>query len=300
MPSGLALVIAVKQWPHLVGVAPTAATSSRCLRSLCGARAWQLPSLACGVAALAGLFALERVPRIPGALVVIIASIAAAAAAGRARGRAHRAHPPGADGAAVHAPAGVHWLPLTEFSLALMFILYAESYGSIRTYALKHDETVQSNRDLIALGVANMVSGLFQGTPVGAGYSGTSANDAAGARSRFAGLSAAAVVLVLVLSFLSWIERIPQPALAAIVIHAVSKSLRLERLQSLSALAAGPAHRLRRSARGAGVRRAERPAGRDRLQPRHAAALTRASRAWRCSAASGSTTTSAWRAFPMR
>src|SRR5262249_29860273 len=48
-----------------------------------------------------------------------------------------------------------------------------------------------------------------------------------GAESRLAGLSAAAVVLVLVLAFLGWIERIPEPALAAIVIHAVSKSLRL-------------------------------------------------------------------------
>jgi MFS superfamily sulfate permease-like transporter len=34
------------------------------------------------------------------------------------------------------------------------------------------------------------------------------------------------VVLVLVLAFLGWIERIPEPVLAAIVIHAVSKSLR--------------------------------------------------------------------------
>jgi MFS superfamily sulfate permease-like transporter len=78
----------------------------------------------------------------------------------------------------------------------------------------------------LALGVANLVSGLFHGTPVGAGYSGTSANDAAGAQSRLAGLTAAAVVLVLVLVFLPWIEQIPEPALAAIVIHAVSKSVR--------------------------------------------------------------------------
>ena len=124
-------------------------------------------------------------------------------------------------------PAGVRWLPVTEFSLALMFILYAESYGSIRTFALKHDEEVRPNRDLIALGVANLVAGLFHGTPVGAGYSGTSANEAAGARSRLAGLAAAAVLLLLVLLFLRWIERIPEPVLAAIVIHAVSKSLRL-------------------------------------------------------------------------
>jgi SulP family sulfate permease len=79
----------------------------------------------------------------------------------------------------------------------------------------------------LALGVANIVSGLFRGAPVGAGYSGTSANDAAGAHSRFSGLTAAAVVGVLVLLFLPWIERIPEPVLAAVVIHAVSKSLRL-------------------------------------------------------------------------
>jgi MFS superfamily sulfate permease-like transporter len=196
---GLALVIAVKQWPHLVGVATHSTTFFALLAELVhDPGAWQLPSLACGVAALAGLFALERVPRIPGALVVIIASIAASSALA-ARGVALTGP--------IHLalrmpqfawPEGVHWLALTEFSLALMFILYAESYGSIRTYALKHDQLVQPNRDLLALGVANIVSGLFQGTPVGAGYSGTSANDAAGARSRFAGLCAAAVVLLLV------------------------------------------------------------------------------------------------------
>jgi MFS superfamily sulfate permease-like transporter len=108
-----------------------------------------------------------------------------------------------------------------------MFILYAESYGSIRTYALKNDDDVQPNRDLLAFGLANVVSGILLGTPVGAGYSATSANDAAGAQSRMAGLYAAATVLLLVLAFLRWIERIPEPVLAAIVIHAVSKSLRV-------------------------------------------------------------------------
>ena len=43
------------------------------------------------------------------------------------------------------------------------------------------------NRDLLVLGVANALSGLLHGMPVGAGYSGTSANEAAGARSRLVG-----------------------------------------------------------------------------------------------------------------
>jgi sulfate permease, SulP family len=225
---GLALVIALKQWPTMVSLHTHSSEFFALLAELGrDLPVWHLVSLACGLTALAGLFVLERVPRVPGALVVIVSAILASpwlAAHGVAlTGPIHLAlslpH--------FSATQGVHYGSLVEYSVALMFILYAESYGSIRTYALKHDDTVQPNRDLVALGVANAVSGVFQGTPVGAGYSATSANEAAGAQSRFAGLYAAATVLLLVLVFLPWIERIPEPALAAIVIHAVSKSLRI-------------------------------------------------------------------------
>jgi sulfate permease, SulP family len=224
---GLALVIAVKQWPLLVNV-PAHDSGFFALIVELGRefRTWHLPSLACGLVALAGLFALERVPRLPGALVVIVASILAATLLA-----AHGVVLTGPIHLALTMPSfaippGAHPLQLVELALAVMFILYAESYGSIRTFALEHDETVQPNRDLWAFGAANLVSGLLHGTPVGAGYSATSANDAAGAQSRLAGLTAAGVVLVLVVAFLGWIERIPEPTLAAIVIHAVSKSLR--------------------------------------------------------------------------
>ncbi|HKD55486.1 MAG TPA: SulP family inorganic anion transporter [Steroidobacteraceae bacterium] len=225
---GLALVIAVKQWPILVHVPAHSGDFFGLIAELLrGYRAWQLPSLASGLTALAGLFMLERVPRLPGTLVVIVGSILAApwlAAHGVALTgpiRLALATPSFA------VPAGTHALALVGFSIAVMFILYAESYGSIRTFALGSGDTVDPNRDLLALGVANFVSGLFHGTPVGAGYSGTAANAAAGAQSRLAGVSAALVVLILVLLFLPWIERIPEPALAAVVIHAVTKSVRL-------------------------------------------------------------------------
>lgn len=247
---GLALVIAVKQWPHIVGMHVQSTDFiplvGEILRNV---GAWQPTSLVVGVSALLGLFTLERVRYIPGVLVVIVAGIAAApwlASQGVVlTGPIHL----GLEMPAIYMPAGGHWLPLVEFALALMFILYAESYSSIRTFALKHNDTVRPNRDLIALGIANVVSGAFHGTPVGAGYSGTSANEAAGAQSRAAGLFAAATVLALVVLFLPWIERIPAPVLAAIVIHAVSKSLRLgvfrpyfhwrrDRLVTLTAVAA--------------------------------------------------------------
>jgi MFS superfamily sulfate permease-like transporter len=247
---GLALVIAVKQWPHIVAIHPhSTAFAPLLIEILRDIGAWNPTSLAAGVCALIGLFALERVRHVPGVMIVIVTGIAAAPwLASRGvllTGPIHL----GLEMPAFALPESGQWLPLVEFSLALMFILYAESYSSIRTYALKHNDTVQPNRDLFALGLANVVSGAFHGTPVGAGYSGTSANEAAGAQSRAAGLYAAATVLALVLLFLPWIERIPDPVLAAIVIHAVSRSMRIgvfrpyfrwqrDRLVTLTAVAA--------------------------------------------------------------
>ena len=66
----------------------------------------------------------------------------------------------------------------------MLMVLYAESYGSIRSFALKYGDPVSANRDLLALGLANLASALCGGMAVGAGYSATSANEAAGARSR--------------------------------------------------------------------------------------------------------------------
>lgn len=225
---GLALVIAVKQWPHIVAVHTHGTNFFALLGEIFGhVDAWQPASLAVGVAALLGLFICQRIPRVPAVLVVIVSGIAAAPwLASRGvllTGPIHLA----LELPAFAMPANGQWLPMVEYALALMFILYAESYSSIRTCALRHDATTQPNRDLMALGLANVVSGAFHGTPVGAGYSGTSANEAAGAQSRAAGLYAAATILALVLMFLPWIERIPDPILAAIIIHAVSKSLRV-------------------------------------------------------------------------
>ena len=225
---GLALVIIAKQWPHLVGMhAPQGEFFPLLVAIARGVGSWNTTSLVCGLVALALLFALARLRNVPGALIVIVAGIAAAPWLA-----AHGVEQVGAIELHLRLPQFAwppreQWPTLAELALALMFILYAESYGAIRTFALKHDDDVQPNRDLVALGVANIVSGLLQGTPVGAGYSATAANEAAGARSRLAGFCAATTVLVLLVLFLHSIELTPRPVLAAIVIHAVSHSLRV-------------------------------------------------------------------------
>lgn len=226
---GLACVIALKQVPNLFGLpglhgdfVPFLLTDL--VRSISQI---QPATMGAGIVALALLFLCERVRRLPGSLLVIVLGVLASGWLAQ-----HGVELTGAINltpawALPTWPTSNQWLPSIEMAAALLLVLYAESYGSIRAFALKHGDPVNANRDLLVFGVANVLSGLLHGMPVGAGYSGTSANEAAGARSRLAGLVAAACVLLMVLLLLRWIERIPEPVLAAIVIHAVSKSWRL-------------------------------------------------------------------------
>ena len=125
------------------------------------------------------------------------------------------------------------WLQLAELACGLMVIIVAESWGSIRSLALIHGGKVDSNRELLALGVANLGSGLLQGMPVGAGFSVSSANEDAGAKTKFAGLIAAGVLLIMAVFGQQWIALIPQPIVAAAVINALSHALNPKALLAL-------------------------------------------------------------------
>lgn len=228
---GLALTIAIKQMPKILGVPSHYGDTLRMTFDLASqAPNWNMYSVVLGATALAILFALGRRARMPATLVVIVLGVAAGywtdwhrygiAVVGTIDLRNVSFGLPVFDRS--------QWLQTAELAFALMLILYAESYGSIRSFALKHGDTVSANRDLVALGCANLVAGLLHGMPVGAGYSATSANEAAGAQSRLAGLCAAMVVALVVLVLRPLLSRTPEPVLAAIVIFAVSHSLHPE------------------------------------------------------------------------
>ena len=227
---GLALVIIVKQLPKLTGTHPTADAAPTLAWQLVAALPqWNWSALALGLASLAALALLARLPRLPGALLVIAAGIAATRWLGlEARGVAIV----GPIDLALALPAPPllsqgQWVSVAELAIALVLLVFAESYGAIRSMALKHGDGVDPNRDLWALGASNVVAGMLHGLPVGAGFSATAANEAAGAASRKAAWVAGLVVLALVALCLPWIERTPEPVLAAVVIHAVSHTLSL-------------------------------------------------------------------------
>ncbi len=225
---GLALVIIAKQVADMVHVYPPYTDLFRYTAFLLAhMRDWNVYGLLLGFTAWLFLMMAARIPFLPVTLMVIALSIVAGHWIDWSQW--HITLVGSLDMGMVHPGVPVlpeaTWLRLTELGFGMVLILYAESYGSIRMFSLKYGDAFEPNRDLVALGIANMISGFFQGMPVGAGYSGTSANEAAGAQSRAAGLAAAAVLGVMVWIFRPALSQTPNPVLGAIVVYVLSHTL---------------------------------------------------------------------------
>lgn len=225
---GLSFTIILSQLPTLLGIHPQ--NPSRLWniigQTLQQASLWHLPSLITGLIAL---FILNKwkSPFLPPSVATIILGIAAVAwghldALGVATVGSIRLTDQSLSWAAAES---LPYAQILSLSLPLVMLLYAESYSSIRSFALKHNDAVNINRDFLAIGCANLLSGLSGGLAVGAGFSGTSANEAAGAQSKWSGAVAAVLLVTCTAFLLPQIAQIPKPILAAIVIHAVSHNL---------------------------------------------------------------------------
>ena len=114
---------------------------------------------------------------------------------------------------------------LIQLTLPLVLILFAESWGTMRALGLRHGDAIEPDRELAALGFANLGAALVQGMPVGAGFSAGNANESAGAESRWAGVIAAAALAVLVIVAAGLIAHLPEAVLAAIVISTLAHAL---------------------------------------------------------------------------
>lgn len=103
--------------------------------------------------------------------------------------------------------------------IALM--CFVESIAAGRAFVAKADPRLDADRELRALGSANLLGSVFQAFPASGGLSQTAVNDGAGARSTAAG-AVAAVVAALVLLFLTGLfENLADATLGAVVLVAI-------------------------------------------------------------------------------
>ncbi|XP_031601254.1 solute carrier family 26 member 6 [Oreochromis aureus] len=110
------------------------------------------------------------------------------------------------------------------FALAVVGYGIAISLG--RIFALKYGYKVDSNQELIALGLSNSIGGIFQCFSVSCSMSRTMVQESTGGKTQVAGALSAVVILFITLWIGSLFEDLPKSVLAAIIyvnLHSMMK-----------------------------------------------------------------------------
>ncbi len=196
----------------------------------------QVPTFVLGVLLIGLLVGLARwLPRIPGALAVCAVAIVAAFVFDL-----------GDYGIALvgEVPSGVprltipsfHWADvaaLAPAAVAIAFLAFSDGILLAQTFAEKNGYEVHPNRELAALGSANILAGVWQGFPVSASQSRTSIVDSAGGLTQVAQLILALGLLVFLFFLTGLIALLPKVALGAILIVTAIGMLEVASLKGL-------------------------------------------------------------------
>jgi sulfate permease, SulP family len=228
---GLALFVTVSQLPKLLGVEEGDGDTIRQLVSLLeGLGDANGATVVVGVGGLIGLFVIDRLPgRVPGGLIVLVVGIALSGALHLStHGVAIVGEvPSGLPSVQVPDLGAGDVAALAAVAAGMVLVIFGESLGAAQTFATKHGYEVDANQEMIALGTANLGSGLVGGLAAGGSLSQSAVNEGAGARSEASPLVAAALGLVTVIALTPWFRNLPEAVLAALIIHAVSHLWRI-------------------------------------------------------------------------
>ncbi len=235
--NGLALSIVLGQLGPLFGITLTAeGFFPRVLEFLGGLSGTHLPTLAVGLTSLGVILAAGRfAPRWPAPLIaMLVAGIAVQLFALQ----------PAGVGVIGAVPAGlpsfaVPFVPLTQMPMllaeaaGLTLLSFSSTMLAARSFAEKHRYDVDPDREIAALGAANVAVALSQGFAVTGSALRTSVAEAAGARTQVAGLVAVAALVPVLVFFTSPLQYIPSAALAAVLITAGLSMLNWDDLRAI-------------------------------------------------------------------
>jgi MFS superfamily sulfate permease-like transporter len=103
-------------------------------------------------------------------------------------------------------------------AVTIATIIFLESNVAGREYAQKYNYAVSSNRELVALGMCNLIGSTLSCIPSSGSFVRSKVNDMAGGRTQLAGLISAVACLGLVLFLLPPLRYLPQATVSAIVV----------------------------------------------------------------------------------
>ncbi len=113
----------------------------------------------------------------------------------------------------------------------IALLLFIEAFVIAKTYAAKHSYIVSPNRELVAIGAANLIGSCCLGYSAAGSFARSKVGDTAGSKTPVSQFVSALVVLLAILIFVPYFEHLPVSVLGAVVFVAVWGLLDLHELQ---------------------------------------------------------------------
>jgi len=122
-------------------------------------------------------------------------------------------------------------LKLLPTALIIALVGFMEAISIAKSMATRTKQRIDPDQELIGQGLANIVGSFFQSFPVSGSFSRSAVNLATGAVSGLSSVVAGLIVLVTLLLFTPLLYHLPQAALAAIIMLAVSNLVNFKALK---------------------------------------------------------------------
>lgn len=235
--TGLALTVAIKQVPKLLGIEGSSGNFwERLYDVLIHLDETHLLTLVIGLVSIAVLLFLEhRFHKLPAALVVMVLGIIFSSLFAFEELGVHVVGeiPAGLAPPKLPGLSSEQWLLLLPAALGIALVNFAEAYGPAKSFAAKHRYGIDANQELVGLGAANMGAGLFQGFSIGSSLSKSAANERAGTKTPVALILCAALTVLVALFFTPFFAPLPEAVLGAVVIVAIMSMIKVKAIRRL-------------------------------------------------------------------
>jgi len=126
--------------------------------------------------------------------------------------------------------------PLALGAAGIALISFSSDMVTARSFAVKNKYEIDSNKEFIALGVADIGAGLMQGFAISGADSRTAVNDSVGGKSQVTSLVAAGLLVLVLLFLTGLLSFLPITVLAAVLINAALSLFDLKSLLRLRLL----------------------------------------------------------------
>jgi SulP family sulfate permease len=223
---GVALLIAMSQLPKVFGVPSGDGNVFQQLGQLIANLPQTNPyALALGVGTIALILIIKRYkPLIPGALLALI--LGTVIAGYFQLSITHNVAVVGDIPIGMPSPMipsiNLQAIPfLIGGAFGIVFLAVGETLGTGRTFAAKYHYEINADQELLAMGAANIGSGLFQGITIDMSLSNTAGGEAAGERTQLSSLVSAGVILAVVVFLAPLLKNLPSAVLGGIVLSSI-------------------------------------------------------------------------------